>query len=908
MLKKTFFQIHWFLGITAGLVLSIMGISGAIYSYDQQILKLINPHSYTVTVPNTEKLSPEQIYQHFVSADPNIKINSITIAEAADASSSINIVREGERRGYTMMINPYTAEKLPEVKGRDFFMFIMQLHRYLTAGEVGKQITGASTLMLIFFVLSGVYLRWPKKHSWKQWFAIKPKLKGRNFIWDLHAVVGTWVVVFYLIIACTGLYWSYDWWRNGMFKVMGVPSPQAQQMQNRANAPAQQQGGQNNNHAAANPPTQRDRQGGNPAGTNTERARPAADRAMQSNQPQERQQGRGRDHQDQHDAPNPEQIQNILQRSWQGFHQQYSTAYSSISFSIPKQVDGKIEISFVDKPAQHDRARNKAVYDYQQQKLQDIELYKDKKLNQKIMSSMLPVHRGSFFGPVFQFLFMFASLCMPLFFVTGWMLYLKRRKQKKLTLAARQHMQSSINNNDQGAVDWIICYASQTGVAEQLAWRTAGSLQEAQQSTQVLALQNLSTESLNNAQQILFVVSTYGTGDAPDSAMSFEKNVLSKTFDLSQLRYAVLALGSKEYADSYCEFGHRVDAWLSANGAQKLFDCIEVDNANNDDIARWNTALASSTQLELHSMKLEKVFDQWQLQQRDLLNPNSLGAPAYLITLQSDADILWQAGDIAEIQPANSAADIAKFLDSQQLSADSMVTPSAQRLADALWDRNLRGDIGKSSDPEQLLAQLPILPSREYSIASIPNQGDLKLVVRQQRDPQGELGLGSGWLTQHCRLGGQVALRIRSNPSFHLIDDNRPIICIGNGTGIAGLLSLLSERMHLGYHDNWLIFGERQRAHDFFMQQQLEQWQHAHMLKRLDLAFSRDQTEKIYVHHLLRQHAEHVKTWISNGAVIYVCGSIQGMASDVDHALIDILGADLLEQLRAEQRYRRDVY
>ncbi len=73
-----------------------------------------------------------------------------------------------------------------------------------------------------------IYLRWPKRHSFKQWFAIKPQLKGRNFIWDLHAVVGTWVVIFYLILACTGLYWSYDWWRNGMFKVMGVERPQAE--------------------------------------------------------------------------------------------------------------------------------------------------------------------------------------------------------------------------------------------------------------------------------------------------------------------------------------------------------------------------------------------------------------------------------------------------------------------------------------------------------------------------------------------------------------------------------------------------------------------------------------------------------------------------------------------------------
>src|SRR5690606_34387446 len=78
------------------------------------------------------------------------------------------------------------------------------------------------------FILSGIYLRWPKKHSLKQWLMVKPQLKGRNFLWDLHAVIGTWVVIFYLLLAFTGLYWSYGWWRDGMFKMMGVERPQAE--------------------------------------------------------------------------------------------------------------------------------------------------------------------------------------------------------------------------------------------------------------------------------------------------------------------------------------------------------------------------------------------------------------------------------------------------------------------------------------------------------------------------------------------------------------------------------------------------------------------------------------------------------------------------------------------------------
>ena len=158
MLKKTFFQIHWFLGITAGLILSLMGVTGAIYSYDQQILKWLNTDSYTVQAENRSKLTPIELYQHFQQKDPDIQINSITIDQNPTASSSINIAKEGARRGKNIMVNPYTAEVLPEIKGQEFFQFIQQLHRNLTVGPVGKQITAACTLMLIFFVLSGLYL------------------------------------------------------------------------------------------------------------------------------------------------------------------------------------------------------------------------------------------------------------------------------------------------------------------------------------------------------------------------------------------------------------------------------------------------------------------------------------------------------------------------------------------------------------------------------------------------------------------------------------------------------------------------------------------------------------------------------------------------------------------------------
>lgn len=866
MLKKIFFQLHWFLGISAGLILALMGVTGAIYSYEQQILKWMNPDSYTVQVENRAKLTPAEIYQHFQTVQPDTKINSITIAADPAESSSINIAKEGARRGQNVLINPYSAEVLPEIRGREFFQFIQQLHRNLTVGPVGKQITGACALMLIFFVLSGLYLRWPKKHSVKQWFFVKPKLKGRNFIWDLHAVVGTWVVIFYLILACTGLYWSYDWWRNGMFKVLGVERPQPQMQAN------------------TGPQSQRGAPQGRERGEAAQR------------------EGRG----ERAEGLDSLQMQAVLNQTWTGVQAQLGRDYSTMTLNLPKQANGEVSLNFVDAVPQHERARNSATYNYQTDSLTEMSLYEDKKLNEKIMSSMLPVHRGSFFGPVYQFFAMVASLLMPLFFVTGWMLYLKRRKQKKLTQAAR-HSASAVTV-DPNAKPWLIAYATQTGVAEQLAWRTATSLQEARQPVTVKPVQQLRLEDLQSVEQVLFVASTYGTGEAPDLASSFDKKILSSSANLQHLRYAVLALGSREYPDSYCSFGHKINQWLQRNQAQPLFATIEVDNASNEDIQRWNTALAQATQLELQGMEIHKTFDSWILKQRDLLNPNSLGAPAYNIELAPQHEAHWEAGDIAEIQPGNSPERLADFMQQHQIQPGTLLDSTGEHIEQALWDKDLTVEIEPFANLDHLLEQLPTLPAREYSIASIPSQQILRLVVRQQSDAQGQLGLGSGWLTQHAPLQSSIALRIRTNESFHLIDDNRPIICIGNGTGIAGLMSLLQARIRHDYTQNWLIFGERQRAHDFFYENIVSAWQSTGMLQRLNVAFSRDQEQKVYVHHKLREQAEELKRWIEQGAVIYVCGSFDGMASDVDQTLIELLGENTVDQLRNDGRYRRDVY
>jgi sulfite reductase (NADPH) flavoprotein alpha-component len=211
-------------------------------------------------------------------------------------------------------------------------------------------------------------------------------------------------------------------------------------------------------------------------------------------------------------------------------------------------------------------------------------------------------------------------------------------------------------------------------------------------------------------------------------------------------------------------------------------------------------------------------------------------------------------------------------------------------------------------EAEQLLSALNRLPHREYSIASIPQDGGLELVVRQTHYADGRLGIGSGWLTAHATLHQAVAVRIRENAAFHPPTSDIPLILIGNGTGIAGLRAHLKQRASLGQQRNWLIFGERNVAHDFYFQDELEHWRQQGVLTRLNTAFSRDQVARIYVQDVLSTLATDIAQWVNEGAAIYVCGSASGMAPAVHHVLQAALGREVLSALHVDGRYRRDVY
>ncbi|TEA77166.1 sulfite reductase subunit alpha [Allopusillimonas ginsengisoli] len=417
----------------------------------------------------------------------------------------------------------------------------------------------------------------------------------------------------------------------------------------------------------------------------------------------------------------------------------------------------------------------------------------------------------------------------------------------------------------------VIAYASQTGVAEDIATRTAQSLDAAGIPTLILPLSLIDAPLLAQDRHILFIVSTTGEGDAPDSASSFTSQLMANagghhgqlgaSSPFGALHYAVLALGDQEYTH-FCQFGKTLDAWLHSQGAHSLFDRIEVNNGDTTALQRWQRQVAQALRAPDLPAWQSPTYGAWQLTACRLLNPGNEHAPCFHLVLQPCNGALpdWQAGDIAEI---------------------SIPQPTSDNATPAL---------------------------REYSIASLPSEGAIHLLVRQMRSPDGNLGLASGWLTTQLRPGDTLSLRIRTNRNFHAPEPDRGLILIGNGTGLAGLRAHLKARADTGNYKNWLVFGERTRKHDYYFQHDIETWQQRGALQRLDLAFSRDQTDKVYVQHHLRQAATNLRAWVEQGAAIYVCGSLKGMAQDVHHVLTETLGPAQLQQLIDTGRYRRDVY
>ncbi len=225
----------------------------------------------------------------------------------------------------------------------------------------------------------------------------------------------------------------------------------------------------------------------------------------------------------------------------------------------------------------------------------------------------------------------------------------------------------------------------------------------------------------------------------------------------------------------------------------------------------------------------------------------------------------------------------------------------------------------------ELIPLLKKLQPRLYSISSSPkaHPDEVHLTVgavRYESHGRPRKGICSTFLADRCGSDTPLPVFVQTSHGFRLpANGATPVIMCGPGTGIAPFRAFLEERLAIGAKGkNWLLFGDQKRSTDFLYQDTLEAWQSSGHLARLDLAFSRDQSEKIYVQNRLLENATELWTWLQEGAHFYVCGDASRMAKDVDAALHRIAetagglnpeaAAEYVNQLKSDKRYQRDVY
>lgn len=232
---------------------------------------------------------------------------------------------------------------------------------------------------------------------------------------------------------------------------------------------------------------------------------------------------------------------------------------------------------------------------------------------------------------------------------------------------------------------------------------------------------------------------------------------------------------------------------------------------------------------------------------------------------------------------------------------------------------------GVVQSPEELVAMLPRLAPRLYSISSSPkvHEGEVHCtvaVVRYRSHNRERGGVASTMLESRIGLGEKLPIYIQPNKRFRLpADGTLPMIMIGPGTGIAPFRAFLHERRAMGHTGpNWLFFGERSAKTDFLYEQELRDMFASGHLTRLDTAFSRDQAHKLYVQDRMVERGEEMWRWLQDGAQVFVCGDASRMAKDVDAALHRIVerhgqvspeaAREYVAQLHEDRRYHRDVY
>ncbi|GMO12266.1 PepSY-associated TM helix domain-containing protein [Bradyrhizobium sp. TM233] len=373
-IKAVLFQVHSIVGLVLALLVSLIALTGAIMGFEDEIVDHLNAGIMQVAPRQTPALMPDELVARLKAAQDLGKVAAVTLSSDPSAAVHVRFARDDRGdRPTSLYVDPYDANVLGSPRGEAFFATVRRLHRWLLIPGDGKgwgrPITGTIALGLIVMLVSGLVLRWPRRAgSVKMWLRPNLGLNGRGLHRSLHTVIGTWVLPIYLTMALTGPSFSFEWYKDGVTWLLARPQVTAAKM-------------------PAKPP----RAAGRP-----EPAQPI-----------------GFDH------------------AWTTFQREEGGRFSRALLTLPGGPGTVIRIRSWGKDMTLEATRDEFRIDAVTGQLVSAERYADKTFGEKIVAAIYDIHRGAILGWPGKLAFMMAAILMPLFAVTGILLYLSRRRLRR---------------------------------------------------------------------------------------------------------------------------------------------------------------------------------------------------------------------------------------------------------------------------------------------------------------------------------------------------------------------------------------------------------------------------------------------------------------------------------------------
>ncbi|MEE6185790.1 diflavin oxidoreductase [Niabella digestorum] len=515
-----------------------------------------------------------------------------------------------------------------------------------------------------------------------------------------------------------------------------------------------------------------------------------------------------------------------------------------------------------------------------------------------------------------------------------------------------------------------LVYGTETGNAKKLATQLAGIAKKKGVTVKLAGLDQYRLSDLTKEEYFFVVISTQGEGEPPLLAKKFYDHIHEALLDLKKMKFGVLALGDSSYAQ-FCKTGEDVDARLEALGGHRILPLKKCDVDYEEDALHWIENVIAALQTNVGSVPViarPAVEDKKPAGKKSYkgtvvtninLNDRGSNKETYHIEISTEEDIDYVPGDALGIIPPNNDKVVDEIIqltgiDENKEIATAKVTASVRELLKKHLNimYPLKSTIKQYAEitghdvPQEarigLLDLLKIYPVKDaamfeevikiltsqaprmYSISSSPSSHGLTEVhITVSKD---EYYVGDEKRTGVCSeffstvpVGAEIEFFIQKQKHFRLPDPDKDVIMIGPGTGIAPFRSFIAERDAIGASGrNWLFFGEQHFLTDFLYQVEWQAYLQTGTLSRLDLAFSRDQEEKIYVQHRMKQKGAELYEWLQNGAYMYISGKREPTSKDVERALVEIFmehgnktqeeAEKYLHQLAEEGRWEKDVY